>query len=74
MLIFSMIFSHLNFFNRFTIAIKTSQIDSLYENQSLLNEAKVMLKTERYHDHIVNLQGLTLSKNENEESSLKVST
>ena len=57
---------------RFTIAIKTSLSDDLYENESLLDEARTMLKADEYHNQIVNLQGLTIESNETNSQSLKV--
>lgn len=59
-------------FCRFTIAIKTSLSDDLYENESLLDEARTMLKADEYHNQIVNLQGLTIESNETNSQSLKV--
>ena len=59
-------------FFRFTIAIKTSLSDDLYENESLLDEARTMLKADEYHNQIVNLQGLTIESNETNSQSLKV--
>ena len=59
-------------FYRFTIAIKTSLSDDLHENESLLDEARTMLKTDEYHNHIVNLQGLTIESNSTNSQSLNV--
>ena len=47
------------FFCRFPIAIKTLLSADPQENDSILNEAKSMLEIGTYHNHIVNLQGIT---------------
>ena len=44
----------------------------MYENESLLDEARTMLKADEYHNQIVNLQGLTIESNETNSQSLKV--
>ena len=48
-----------NLFCRFPIAIKTLLSADPKEVDSILNEAKSMLEIGRYHNHIVNLQGIT---------------
>ena len=47
------------FFARFPIAIKTSQNVDPEESDSILDEAKSMFQVGKYHNHIVNLQGIT---------------
>ena len=44
---------------RFTIAIKTPLSQDPQEIHSILDEAKSMLELGKYHNHIVNLQGIT---------------
>ena len=45
-------------FLRFPIAIKTPNENDPKQTELLLEEAKNMLRLKRYHDHIVNLQGI----------------
>ena len=47
------------FFTRFPIAIKTSLGVDQEELDSILDEAKSMFQVGKYHNHIVNLQGIT---------------
>ena len=54
---------HLNSF-RFPIAIKTSSGIDFKQNDLILDEAKNMIQLTKYHDHIVNLQGLTYTVDE----------
>ena len=46
---------------RFQVAIKTPQMTDPHGIDLLLDEAKTMLEVGTYHDHIVNLQGITYS-------------
>ena len=50
-------------FPRFPIAIKTPLSQDPKELDTILDEAKNMIQLEKYHDHIVNLQGLTCEVN-----------
>ena len=52
-----------NLFLRFPIAIKTPISLDPKELDTMLDEAKNMIQLEKYHDHIVNLQGLTCEVN-----------
>ena len=51
--------SDICFFIRYPIAIKTSQNIDPQEFNSILDEAKSMIQVGKYHNHIVNLQGIT---------------
>ena len=44
---------------RFPIAIKTSTGNEPKHIDMILEEAKTMIQLVKYHDHIVNLQGIT---------------
>ena len=52
-----------NIFFRFPIAIKTPLSSCPEELDAILDEAKNMTRLEKYHDYIVNLQGLTCEVN-----------
>ena len=47
------------FLRRFPIAIKTLLNADAFKIDTILDEAKTMLHIGKYHDHIVNLQGIT---------------
>ena len=51
-------FFSINFFS-FPIAVKTSLNNGEGQMELLQEEAKTMLKIDSYHEHIVNLQGIT---------------
>ena len=48
---------------RFPIAIKTSKIEDFRGIDLFLDEARSMIEIGTYHEHIVNLQGVTYSWN-----------
>ena len=47
---------------RFPVAVKTSSDPNSKQLELLLEEAKNMIQLTKYHDHIVNLQGVTYTK------------
>ena len=47
---------------RFPVAVKTSSDHNSKQLELLLEEAKNMIQLTKYHDHIVNLQGVTYTK------------
>ena len=55
-------------FLRFPVAIKTPSGNDHKQTELLLEEAKNMLRLKRYHDHIVNLQGITYRLDEDGKS------
>ena len=52
-------YANLHSFYSFPIAIKTSSGCESKQTELILEEAKNMIQLTKYHDHIVNLQGLT---------------
>ena len=58
---------------RFPIAIKTSKSEAFQGIEMILDEAKTMIEIGSYHNHIVNLQGVTYSLNLEEKRFLDVS-
>ena len=59
---------------RFPVAIKTSKSEAFQGIEMILDEAKTMIEIGAYHNHIVNLQGVTYSLNLEEKRFLDVST
>ena len=57
--------SLIEFYNifRFPIAIKSPNFGNVDGIEQCLDEAKTMLEIDSYHDHIVNLQGVTYNWN-----------
>ena len=58
---------------RFPVAIKTSKSEAFQGIEMILDEAKTMIEIGAYHNHIVNLQGVTYSLNLEEKRFLDVS-
>ena len=59
-------------FYRFPIAIKNPISMHPKQIDSMLEEAKNMFQLGRYHDHIVNLQGITYELNKSDRYVSKV--
>ena len=51
------------YIHRFPIAIKTLLAADVYQVESIMDEAKSMFQIGTYHNHIVNLQGITCKEN-----------
>ena len=64
------IFKYIPF--RFPVAIKTSKSEAFQGIEMILDEAKTMIEIGAYHNHIVNLQGVTYSLNLEEKRFLDV--
>ena len=57
---------------RFPVAIKSPKRCNEREVIEFLNEAKSMLEVSVYHENIVNLQGITYTKMDRADSTIKV--
>ena len=62
------------FFNSFPIAIKTCLKVDPEEFDSILDEAKSMFQVGKYHNHIVNLQGITFGEDDEKLSQVGFSS
>jgi hypothetical protein len=59
---------------RFPVAIKNAhETDNADKTRLFLDEAKTMLHIGKYHDHIVNLQGIVYQANEKDKQLSEVS-
>lgn len=61
------------FLLRYPVAVKTPKNLAGTEIHEFLEEAKSMLEIKEYHDNIVNLQGITYTKGQNDNYSIEVS-
>ena len=57
---------------RFPIAIKTLLSADALQIDTILDEAKSMLQIGKYHDHIVNLQGITYELDEQNKPEVSI--
>ena len=62
------------YFFRFPVAVKTSFENNSKQLNLLLEEAKNMIQLTEYHDHIVNLQGITYTIDKEENTIRSVGT
>ena len=59
----SLISIYIFYIHSFPIAIKTLLAGDVFQVESIMDEAKSMFQIGTYHNHIVNLQGITCKEN-----------